>query len=104
MKIVDEEITKEKFSVIFKEESRKFKYHVEWVKVQYEQLKTLRNRMPADYAIVQMDFTENCTCQSAEETVSILECCHGYPTSCCNLPKVNVIRTQICAQRQSFHI
>ena len=52
MKNVDNEVTKEEFSAIIKEESSKFKQHVKWVKVQYKQLKNFRNGLPADRAIM----------------------------------------------------
>ena len=70
MKIVSHTATKVQFADILEEETEDFKQHVERVKIHYDQLKALKDRLPQNHAIVQMDFAENYTCQASEEVQS----------------------------------
>ena len=70
MKIVSYTATKIEFAGILEDETEEFKQHVERVQIQYDQLKALKDRLPQNHAIVQMDFAENYTCQATEEVQS----------------------------------
>ena len=70
MKIVSFEVRKKEFATTLREDIQKFSEHVARVKTQYDQLKKLKDRLPENHAIVQMDFAENYTCQSNEEVQS----------------------------------
>ena len=71
MKIVSCTATEIEFASILEEETEEFKQHVERVKIQYDQLKALKDRLPQNHAIVQMDFAENYTYQASEEVQSV---------------------------------
>lgn len=70
LKIVSCTATKIEFAGILEDETEEFKQHVERVQIQYDQLKALKDRLPQNHAIVQMDFAENYTCQASEEVQS----------------------------------
>ena len=72
MKLLTADMEKTQFGELFKKEVKKFREHARRVKIQYEQLKLLKESLPEDQAIVQMDFAENYmyTCQSLEEVQS----------------------------------
>lgn len=70
MKLLTVEMEKTQFGELFRKEVKKFREHARRVKIQYEQLKLLKENLPEDHAIVQMDFAENYTCQSLEEIQS----------------------------------
>ena len=58
-KVVGVSISKNEFKQIFKVEYNKFKEHAKKVKIQYEELRRLKENLPAGHVIVQMDFAEN---------------------------------------------
>ena len=70
MKLIPCEQRKDDFTTTLKEDVLKFSEHVRRVKAQCDQLKTLKDRLPENHAIVQMDFAENYTCQTSEEVQS----------------------------------
>ena len=70
MKIVKVKKTKEDFLALMKEEIVEFKDHVERVKNQYNQVKQLKEILPSNHAMVQMDFAEDYKCQSQDEIQS----------------------------------
>ena len=72
MKIVNLKTTKEDFLALMKEEIVEFKDHMERVKNQYNQFKQLKEILPSNHAMVQMDFPEDykCQCQSQDEIQS----------------------------------
>ena len=70
MKVVNVKTTKEDFLALMKEEIVKFKDHVERVKNQYNQFKQLKEILPSNHAMVQMDFAEDYKCQSQDEIQS----------------------------------
>ena len=70
MKIVNVKTIKEDFLVLTKEEIVEFKDHVEGVKNQYNQVKQLKEILPSNQAMVQMDFAEDYKCQSQDEIQS----------------------------------
>ena len=70
MKLLTADMEKTQFGQLFRKEVKQFRGHARRVKIQYEQLKLLKENLPEDQAIVQMDFAENYTCQSLEEVQS----------------------------------
>ncbi|KXJ26080.1 hypothetical protein AC249_AIPGENE6483 [Exaiptasia diaphana] len=70
MKIIQYEVDKAEFKSIFQKEMKEFEAHANRVKIQYNQLKALKENLPKGHMIVQMDFAENYTCQSVEEVQS----------------------------------
>ena len=61
---------KEEFIKVVKEEIMEFKDHVERVKNQYNQVKRLKEILPNNNVLVQMDFAEDYKCQSQDEIQS----------------------------------
>ena len=70
MKIVNVSAAKEEFKKVAKEEIMEFKDDVERVKSQYNQVKRLKEILPNNNVMVQMDFAEDYKCQSQEEIQS----------------------------------
>ena len=70
MKIVNVKTTKEDFLALMKEEIVEFKDHAGRVKNQYNQVKQLKEILPSNHAMVQMDFAEDYKCQSQDEIQS----------------------------------
>ena len=70
MKIVNVSAAKEEFIKVVKEEIMEFKDHVERVKNQYYQVKMLKEILPNNNVLVQMDFAEDYKCQSQDEIQS----------------------------------
>ena len=70
MNIVNVKTTKEDLLALMKEEIVEFKDHVERVKNQYNQVKQLKEILPSNHAMVQMDFAEDYKCQSQDEIQS----------------------------------
>ena len=66
IKLLTAEMEKTQFGELFRKEVKQFRGHARRVKIQYEQLKLLKENLP-EY---QMDFAENYTCQSLEEVHS----------------------------------
>ena len=64
------EIPKDRFVEMLKfvaRDLKEFRKHTEKVKCQYEQVKLLKDNLPENHAICQMDFAENYSCGHAEE-------------------------------------
>ena len=70
MKIVNVSAAKEEFIKVVKEEIMEFKDHIERVKNQYNQVKRLKEILPNNNVLVQMDFEEDYKCQSQDEIQS----------------------------------
>ena len=70
MKILAFNLEKEKFRDMLRKEVEQFRGHARRVRVQYEQLKSLKENLEVNEAIVQMDFAENYSCQTIEEVQS----------------------------------
>lgn len=70
MKMREEEVDKGKFSDLWKTFVGEFKNHAKRVKAQYWQMRYLKDHLPDDHATTEMDFTENYTCQHAQEIQS----------------------------------
>ena len=69
-KIIEKESTKEAFSEKFLQMSADFSEHVDRVHCQYKYVRNLKENLPPDHVIVQMNFSENYNCVSAEEVQS----------------------------------
>lgn len=69
-KVVEKEVETEAFCKKFLEASTEFKEHVNRVNLQYKAMKELKDNLPEGHIIVQMDFSENFTCISADEVQS----------------------------------
>ena len=59
MKIVDVEKTKDELIEMMKEAHREFGTHIHNVKEQYKGVKQMKEKLPKDHVLVQMDFSEN---------------------------------------------
>ena len=70
IKIVNVSAAKEEFIKVVKEEIMEFKDSVERVKNQYNQVKRLKEILPNNNVLVQMDFAEDYKCQSQDEIQS----------------------------------
>lgn len=70
MKVVEKTVNKNEFINTVKQELDQFICHVERVKSQYKEIKTLKENLPKDEVLVQMDFAENYTCKSHAEVQS----------------------------------
>ena len=70
MKLVREEENKDVFLEIFKNEVAEFRAHVNRIKNQYTQLRQLKDNLPDDDIIMQMDFAEDYRYRSQQEVQS----------------------------------
>lgn len=70
MKIVEQSANKEAFIEDFKKDLEDFRNHTQRVKKQYAELRNLKQNLPLNEAMIQMDFSENFTCRSLEEIQS----------------------------------
>lgn len=73
MKLIEEELDKERFASMWKDGIKGFEDHAKRVKIQYGEMRHLKENLPASHAIVQMDFAENYTCQHVQEVQSFEE-------------------------------
>ena len=69
-KILETTLAKQKCISIFEQQVDEFISHVERVNTQYDQIRTLKDKLPPHNVIVQMDFAENYSCKSLEEVQS----------------------------------
>ena len=69
-KQVQTEIERTKFIELFMRNIQGFREHVERVKVQYGQMRDLRENLDDWHIMVWMDFAENFTCTAVEEVAS----------------------------------
>ena len=67
MKIVKNNASKEEFGKVVGHMVSEFRKHADRVRVQYAQLKRLKENLPHGEVIAQMDFAENYLCQSCDE-------------------------------------
>ena len=70
MQVVNSEETNEDFRKRIEKELLEFRKHIARVKCQYEQVRKLKEILPNNHAICQMDFAENYSCGYAEEVQS----------------------------------
>lgn len=70
MRIIDVEVSKADFIELMKKEFIDFVGHVSRVTDQYASIKKMKDTLPANHALVQMDFSENYNCQTMEEIQS----------------------------------
>ena len=70
MKLVREEENKDVFVEIFKNEVAEFRAYVNRIKNQYTQLRQLKDHLPDDDIIMQMDFAKDYHCRSQQEVQS----------------------------------
>lgn len=69
-RIIESEKEKEEFIEYFINQAEEFRGHVERVRKQYEEIKKLKENLPPNHLLVQMDFAENYSCKSVEEIQS----------------------------------
>ena len=70
MRIVETEIVREEFISTMKKEFSEFVGHVDRITKQYKSVKTMKENLPKNHVLVQMDFNENYNCQTMEEIQS----------------------------------
>ena len=70
MRIVDIELPREEFVCALRKEFGQFISHVDRVRKQYRSVKAMKENLPKNHVLVQMDFSENYTCQTIEEVQS----------------------------------
>ena len=70
MQIETVEKSKRDFVEMFKQDLINFRKHTERVKCQYEQIKLLKESLPENHVMCQMDFAENYSCSHADEVQS----------------------------------
>ena len=81
-----------------KEEIVEFKDHVERVKNQYNQFKQLKEILPSNHAMVQMDFAEDYKCQSQDE----IQSAYWNATQVTLYPTVVYYKEENTLERKSF--
>ena len=70
MRVVNQKMTKQEFIDHTESQMQEFESHVSRVKTQYEEIKHLKENLPENHIIVQMDFAENWACKSLNEIQS----------------------------------
>lgn len=70
MRVVDIEVPKGEFKEMMKSTYRDFAEHIHKVIEQYKGVKQMKEKLPANHALIQMDFSENYCCQNMEEVQS----------------------------------
>ena len=70
MKIVDIEKGKDEFKDKMRTQFSEFKEHVSRVKAQYSAVRKMKDQLPANHVLIQMDFAENYSCQNLDEIQS----------------------------------
>lgn len=70
MRIVDIQLSKTEFITAMKKEFDTFVTHVKRVSEQYKAVKQMKDALPENHVLVQMDFSENYNCQTMEEIQS----------------------------------
>ena len=68
--LVNRKVNKNEFVKIMKADVSFFREHADRIKKQYRNLKVLKDTLPANNAIMQMDFAENYRCQCKKEVQS----------------------------------
>ena len=69
-KIVQKTLTKEEMVDHFENQMQDFEQHVKRVTTQYNEIRHLKENLPPNHMIVQMDFSENYSCKSLDEVQS----------------------------------
>ena len=69
-RVVEVNLDKIDFVQLMTETFHSFKGHIDRVKEQYGAVKTMKEKLPANHVMVQMDFSENYTCSTLEEIQS----------------------------------
>lgn len=70
MRVVDLELPRGEFIEVMTKTYKDFASHIHKVIEQYKGLKHMKERLPVNHVLIQMDFSENYTCQSLEEIQS----------------------------------
>ncbi|VDI36208.1 Hypothetical predicted protein [Mytilus galloprovincialis] len=70
MKIIENTVEKNEFIEMMKVEMNQFASHVDRVRCQYREIKTLKDSLKEKEVLVQMDFAENYSCKSLAEVQS----------------------------------
>lgn len=70
MRVVHVTKTKEEFLAHLEKQTAEFSDHVSRMKVQYQQIRLLKEKLPVNHAVIHMDFAENYNCKSVEEIQS----------------------------------
>lgn len=70
MRVVDLELPRREFIEVMKKTYKEFASHIHKVVEQYKGLRQIKERLPKNHVLIQMDFSENYTCQSLEEIQS----------------------------------
>ncbi|KAK3089949.1 hypothetical protein FSP39_007894 [Pinctada imbricata] len=70
MKIVDIEKGKDEFKDEMRYQFTEFREHVSRVKAQYSAVRKMKDQLPTNHVLVQMDFAENYSCQNLDEIQS----------------------------------
>ena len=98
MQIETVEKSKRDFVEMFKQDLINFRKHTERVKCQFEQIKLLKESLPENHVMCQMDFAENYSCSHADEVQSAYfdKVFTNTPPSCYLL--------QRCRQKLETHI
>ena len=69
-KIVQNTLTKEEMVNHFENQMQEFDQHVKRLNTQYNQIRHLKENLPAQNMILQMNFSENYSCKSLDEVQS----------------------------------
>lgn len=69
-RVVETNLDKNQFLSNLDKQIREFKSHIKRVAKQYDELKTLKQNLPKNEMLVQLDFAENYSCRSMEEVQS----------------------------------
>lgn len=70
MKVVDCESSKQDYIMMMKKNLLEFREHTHRVDVQFKEVRNLKQSLPKDHVVCQMDFSENYKCSQAEEVQS----------------------------------
>ncbi len=70
MRVVDLDLPTEEFKEMMKKTHTEFASHIHKVIQQYKGVKVMKEKLPANHVLVQMDFSENYCCQNMEEVQS----------------------------------
>ena len=69
-KIVGSDVPNEEFQKLIRDQTADFIDHVKRIRCQYKAMRELKDNMKDEHCIIQMDFTENFSCVSADEVQS----------------------------------
>lgn len=66
-KEVEETVNKVDFITLMESQTTEFRNHVERVKIQYHEMRKLRENLQENEIVLWMDFVENCICTSVRQ-------------------------------------